>query len=73
MLNVVDDKGCHCIDGDGEMFRYVLEFLRKDSLNLPRDFKQYDLLIKQADFYDVQPLVKYVHEIVRRNMEKPVE
>ncbi|CAI9723778.1 POZ domain-containing KCTD6 [Octopus vulgaris] len=43
---------------DGFMFRYILNFLRSKKLSLPMDFKEYDLLLTEADFYQIKPLIQ---------------
>lgn len=53
-----DDKGNYFIDRDGNMFRYILNFLRSGQLDLPEDFKEYSLLYREADFYQIEPLLE---------------
>ena len=48
-----DSHGNHVIDRDGELFRYVLNFLRTGQLNLPDGFVHTDALIAEADFYNI--------------------
>lgn len=52
-----DQKGRYFIDANGEMFKYVLDFLRRNQLLLPKGFKEYDLLLAEAEFYQIQPLI----------------
>lgn len=56
-----DQHGCYFIDRDGNIFKYVLNFLRSSRLSLPKDFKDYDLLVSEADFYQIQPLIEAVY------------
>nr|XP_054766803.1 BTB/POZ domain-containing protein KCTD4-like [Lytechinus pictus] len=56
MSSAVDDHGNYRIDQDGEVFRHVLNFLRYGKLTLPDDFREYDLLECQADFFGLQSL-----------------
>lgn len=43
-------------------FSYVLNFLRTSELTLPRDFKETELLRKEADFYQIEPLIQCLGE-----------
>lgn len=51
-------KQHYFIDRDGKMFRHILNFLRTSKLLLPRQFTEFDLLYEEANFYDIQPLIK---------------
>lgn len=59
----LDLNGHYFIDRDGEIFKYVLNFLRSTKLSLPNDFKDYDLLLSEADFYQIRPLIETVIQI----------
>ncbi|XP_077868645.1 uncharacterized protein LOC144359381 [Saccoglossus kowalevskii] len=48
-----DRHGNVFIDRDGELFRFVLNFLRNSKLVLPQDFKELSLLAIEADFYQI--------------------
>nr|XP_054766799.1 BTB/POZ domain-containing protein KCTD19-like [Lytechinus pictus] len=56
MQSATDDHGNYRIDQDGEVFRHVLNFLRHGQLMLPDDFKDFDLLKCQADFFGLESL-----------------
>lgn len=56
----LDLNGHYFIDRDGEIFKYILNFLRSSKLSLPNDFKDYDLLLSEADFYQISPLIELV-------------
>ncbi|XP_072035078.1 BTB/POZ domain-containing protein KCTD15-like [Amphiura filiformis] len=55
-----DLEGNYVIDGDGPLFRFVLNFLRRSVLTLPEDFKELDMLAAEADFYQIQEFIDAV-------------
>ena len=61
--STVDRDGNFFIDRDGNLFQYVLNYLRSCQLALPSDFKDLDLLICEADFYQIQPLIECLKAI----------
>ena len=61
--STVDSNGNYFIDRDGEIFRYILNFLRSSRLALPSDFKDYDLLMIEADFFQISPLIDAILHI----------
>ena len=68
--SIKDDKGNYLIDGDGSLFRYVLNFLRRSILVLPEDFKELEMLAQEADFYQIKELINAVAQIRNREEEK---
>ncbi|XP_072333260.1 BTB/POZ domain-containing protein KCTD21-like [Scyliorhinus torazame] len=58
MTTSVDQRGNYFIDRDGKMFRYILNFLRTSHLDLPVNFQELDLLNREADFFQIQPLLE---------------
>ncbi|XP_043928630.1 BTB/POZ domain-containing protein KCTD21 [Protopterus annectens] len=57
-----DNHGNCFIDRDGKIFRYILNFLRTSHLDLPEDFQEMSLLKREADFYQIQPLIEVLKE-----------
>lgn len=53
-----DAKGRHFIDRDGVLFRYVLDFLRDDALQLPQDFREKKRLLREAEYFKLDGLIK---------------
>ncbi|XP_072180577.1 BTB/POZ domain-containing protein KCTD4-like [Diadema setosum] len=58
-----DEKGNYLIDGDGPLFRHVLNFLRRSVLVLPEDFKELDMLAQEADYYQINELIEAVTQL----------
>eukprot|EP00440_Ansanella_granifera_P071345 gb/GFBE01077431.1/.p1 GENE.gb/GFBE01077431.1/~~gb/GFBE01077431.1/.p1 ORF type:complete len:202 (+),score=24.43 gb/GFBE01077431.1/:1-606(+) len=61
-----DDQGRCFIDRDGSLFSYVLNFLRDSTLELPSDFSQFGQLMKEAEFYQIQPLIEAIQRERKR-------
>ncbi|KAI4888331.1 hypothetical protein NFI96_005811 [Prochilodus magdalenae] len=61
-----DRNGNFFIDRDGKTFRYILNFLRCNSLDLPPHFTELTLLRREADFFQIRPLLE---ELERRGAE----
>ncbi|XP_077987421.1 BTB/POZ domain-containing protein kctd15-like [Glandiceps talaboti] len=72
-----DDKGNYLIDRDGELFRHVLNFLRTSRLTLPGNFDEHDLLMEEADFYQLvvlkEALVSYQDSCKVHDKGTPVD
>nr|XP_054770376.1 BTB/POZ domain-containing protein KCTD21-like [Lytechinus pictus] len=60
-----DDQGNYLIDQDGEVFRHVLNFMRYNELVLPEGFKEYGVLERQADFFQLESL--------KSSIERPMQ
>lgn len=70
MPTTKDENGRYFIDRDGNMFGYVLNFLRSSQLALPDDFKHFDQLTIEADFYQIEPLIQAINDL-RHNLRYP--
>uniref|UniRef100_A0AAY5KHS0 BTB domain-containing protein n=1 Tax=Esox lucius TaxID=8010 RepID=A0AAY5KHS0_ESOLU len=65
-ISTLRDKcGNVFIDRDGKVFRYILNFLRSSSLDLPEGFSEMKLLRREADFFQIRPLM----DEIRRHVE----
>ncbi|XP_061578262.1 BTB/POZ domain-containing protein kctd15-like [Cololabis saira] len=51
-------KQHYFIDRDGDIFRYILSFLRTCKLLLPEDFQDFPQLYEEARFYQLSPMVR---------------
>ena len=61
-----DVNGHYFIDRDGILFGHVLNFLRSAQLAVPDDFKCLDQLALEADFYQIEPLIRAIHELQQK-------
>lgn len=59
----MSSAGQYLIDRDGQLFRYVLNYLRNGELNLPREFTEYKQLLAEARFYQINPLIREIQTI----------
>lgn len=53
-----DGRGFYFIDRDGQLFRFILDFLRNDRLLLPDGFSERQRLLCEAQYYKLQGLIE---------------
>jgi len=63
-------KQHYFIDRDGKMFRHVLNFLRTGTLAIPDEFDEIDLLMEEARFFELSPLVRSISDYRRRQQQQ---
>ncbi|ROL42111.1 BTB/POZ domain-containing protein kctd15 [Anabarilius grahami] len=70
-------KQHYFIDRDGEIFRFILSFLRTCKLLLPDDFKDFNLLYEEARYYQLTPMIKelerWKQEREQRRLAQPCD
>jgi hypothetical protein len=63
---IQDSDGSYFIDRDGTHFRYILNFLRDNTVIVPPNYLLHMELLKEADFYQLDGLA----EIVKQNLKR---
>ncbi|XP_064485931.1 BTB/POZ domain-containing protein Tiwaz-like isoform X2 [Ornithodoros turicata] len=56
-------KQHYFIDRDGKMFRHVLNFLRTNTVAIPENFPELDLLYEEARYYDIPALTRQLEAL----------
>ncbi|XP_071845751.1 uncharacterized protein [Apostichopus japonicus] len=69
MPNMVDTNGNVFIDRDGKLFRYILNFLRDNKLVVPLKFAEFDLLLAEAEYYQLKQLKEAILEKMISNVD----
>merc|ERR1719495_922853 len=60
---IKDKKGRIFLDRDGQLFRYILDFLRNGKLNLPVNFQETAGLKAEAHFFNLENLLVQLSEL----------
>lgn len=64
---IKDAKGRVFLDRDGVLFRYVLDYLRDEAIVLPDGFRESSRLRKEAEYYKLTGMIKYMDVVVENN------
>ncbi|KAI3384399.1 hypothetical protein SNEBB_006939 [Seison nebaliae] len=60
-LKISDEKVF--IDRDGQLFRYILDYLRQLDISLPNDFQEMERLRSEASFFGLNRMVKIIDKM----------
>lgn len=64
-----DAKGRIFLDRDGVLFRYILDYLRDDAIQLPEGFREKKRLLKEAEHFKLNGLIKCIQAVSEQNPE----
>ena len=64
--NSKDSEGNYFIDRDGDLFKYILNFLRGSKLVLPNNFQNTEAFRLEIDFFQIRPLIDAFDEYMSR-------
>ncbi|KAL1518345.1 hypothetical protein ABEB36_001982 [Hypothenemus hampei] len=64
-------KQHYFIDRDGGMFRHILNFMRNSKLLIPEDFQDLDLLLEEAKYFDIPPMIRQLEQMKKDRISKP--
>lgn len=63
-------KQHYFIDRDGKTFRHVLNYMRTNRLILPDNFDDFETLLDEARFYELENMIKQIEEFVESRKMK---
>ncbi len=63
-------KQHYFIDRDGKLFRHILNYMRFATLMLPDNFNEWELLIEEAKYFELFPMVKATEAMKKERMSK---
>lgn len=58
-----DAKGRYFMDRDGVLFRYILDYLRDEAINLPEGFREKGRLRKEAEHFGLSGMIKFMNDL----------
>ena len=70
---VRDRHGRYFVDRDGTHFRYILNYLREKTLDLPEDFTGLQELLSEARFYQIDRLINDIENRLNETRAKPAQ
>ncbi|XP_011495713.1 PREDICTED: BTB/POZ domain-containing protein kctd15 isoform X2 [Ceratosolen solmsi marchali] len=62
-------KQHYFIDRDGGMFRHILNFMRNSRLLIPENFADIDLLLEEARYFDIAPMIRQLELMKKENIK----
>ncbi|KAJ8932667.1 hypothetical protein NQ318_012646 [Aromia moschata] len=65
-------KQHYFIDRDGGMFRHILNFMRNSRLLIPDNFQDLDLLLEEAKYFDITPMVRHLEQMKKDRIKNGV-
>lgn len=69
MLGNPKEDGRFFLDRDGNMFQYILGFLRNEKLCLPSDFSEFDSLTTEVNFFKIPFLSQCLEKIKQEKLK----
>ena len=64
-----DSRGRYFIDRDGQLFRFILDYLRNNGLTLPKNFQETERLLVEADYFRLKGLCKVLKKPSSRDLK----
>ncbi|KAK4872904.1 hypothetical protein RN001_014933, partial [Aquatica leii] len=65
-------KQHYFIDRDGAMFRHILNFMRNSRLLIPENFSDLDLLLEEARYFDIGPMIRQLEQLKKDKIKNGV-
>ncbi|XP_018579446.1 BTB/POZ domain-containing protein kctd15 isoform X2 [Anoplophora glabripennis] len=65
-------KQHYFIDRDGGMFRHILNFMRNSRLLIPDNFQDLDLLLEEAKYFEIAPMVRHLEQMKKERIKNGV-
>ena len=68
---ILDRRGRFFIDRDGDLFRFVLDYLQTGLIQIPKDYPNLELLRNEASFYGLKIMKRLLKHIGDRDINDP--